>query len=325
MPTRNPSENDALEMAREVLPNPVTAERMLTGLQHFVFEVSGANAATVVVRASRHADLNVAQGAVYWSQLLRPRGVPLPEILHADLSMESHAFPFLILERFQGQDLGKVVNTLSVDALRELARQLESVQDKVTGLPPGAGYGFAQRLDGPFRHDTWGDLMARHIGRRRPSVDSNSFVQEALVDRAEVIRDRLQPYFTSVRATPFLHDITTKNVIMNGPRLSGIVDVDDLCFGDPLFLLGLIRMGLLAHHRPMLYADIWLELLQPDNTQKVALDLYTGCFALAFLSQIGKQANRSKPQDVEPSEIAHLESLADHYLKRAADQTQTWM
>jgi hypothetical protein len=37
----------------------------------------------------------------------------------------------------------------------------------------------------------------------------------------------------AIRATPFLHDTTTKNVIVTHDGVvSGIVDVDDLCFGD---------------------------------------------------------------------------------------------
>ena len=45
-----------------------------------------------------------------------------------------------------------------------------------------------------------------------------------------VMRDRVD----AVAATPFLHDTTTKSVIVTPEgTLSGILDVDDLCFGDP--------------------------------------------------------------------------------------------
>ena len=48
-----------------------------------------------------------------------------------------------------------------------------------------------------------------------------------MVSAARAELDALSP-------VPFLHDTTTKNVIVTPEgSFSGIVDVDDLCFGDP--------------------------------------------------------------------------------------------
>ena len=42
------------------------------------------------------------------------------------------------------------------------------------------------------------------------------------------------PTLEAVPPLPFLDDLTTKNVLVDGGRLSGVVDVDVVCFGDPL-------------------------------------------------------------------------------------------
>lgn len=44
-------------------------------------------------------------------------------------------------------------------------------------------------------------------------------------------------YTSEVKPTPFLDDTTTKNVIINDGKLSGIVDVDYVNFGDHLLTL----------------------------------------------------------------------------------------
>ena len=74
----------------------------------------------------------------------------------------------------------------------------------------------------------------RHICRSKSAV-------AAIMSKAQVELDALPP-------TPFLHDTTTKNVIVTpAGSFSGIVDVDDLCFGDPRYAVALTSAALLAH------------------------------------------------------------------------------
>jgi hypothetical protein len=50
--------------------------------------------------------------------------------------------------------------------------------------------------------------------------------------------------FDRIAPTPFLHDTTTKNVIVTSEgHFSGIVDVDDLCLGDPRYPAALTQAG----------------------------------------------------------------------------------
>jgi aminoglycoside phosphotransferase len=57
-------------------------------------------------------------GAVHLSGLLRPRGVPLPAILAEDIRAE---FPWLLLERLPGTDLGAVISHLAEERLGAIA------------------------------------------------------------------------------------------------------------------------------------------------------------------------------------------------------------
>ena len=172
-------------MAKEVLADPVRVARFPTGSQHFVFEAVSGQGAEAVVRISRRADLGLAQNSVYWSDRLRPLGIPLPELLHADLSMARHPFPFVILERLPGRDLGFVVGGLSRDELHDLARRLAALQAIVTSLPPGRGYGFTPRMEGPFPDVRWKDSIATSLTRSRQRIREAGVVSEYHVDRVE--------------------------------------------------------------------------------------------------------------------------------------------
>ena len=309
-----PNEKMARAMAGEVLAQPSRAARFPAGLRHFVFEVTGARGQTVVVRASRREDVGVVRDALYWSARLRPLGIPLPEVLHADVTLACHPFPFMVLERLPGCDLGSVIGDLGHDEQRRLARRLAALQTVVADLPPGRGYGFASRLEGPFPHASWQDVVAGELARSRRRIRAAGILDENHADQLEAASERFASYFAAVRPTPFLHDITTKNVIVEGTCLSGIVDVDDLCFGDPLFLVGLIRIALLANGHSAAYADAWLEVLRPDRDQRAALDFYCAIFCLNFMGELGHRFNRARPMTVEKAYIERLEGLLQRYL-----------
>ncbi len=309
-----PDQEAATAIAREVLAGSVEVARFPTGMQHFVFLATSHGKQEVVVRISRRDQLELARDALYWSQRLRPLGVPLPEVLLADMTMERHPFPFLILERLPGRDLGFVVDRLSRDELSGLARGLARIQAIVTALPPGSGYGFTPRLEGPFPHRSWKSSIEADIARSRQRIREAGIVREGHADLVDAACESLADYLLSVPPTPFLHDITTKNVIVGGVRLSGIVDVDDLCFGDPLFLVGLIRMALLANGHNSAYADAWIEVLRPCRDQRRALSFYTALFALNFMGELGHRFNRQEAAPVEASYVERLQALLEGHI-----------
>lgn len=309
-----PDELTATVMAEEVLADPAHVARFPTGLKHFVFEATSLRGGVVVVRISRREDVDVARDSLYWSDRLRPLGIPLPRILHADMTMERHPFPFVILERLPGRDLDFVVDCLSHDELRSLARHLADVQAIVTDLPPGRGYGFSPRIEGPFSHVSWNGSIAASLSRSRKRIRDAGIISESNIDRVAEASDNLATYFASVQPTPFLHDITTKNVIIDDTRLSGIVDVDDLCFGDPLFLVGLIRMALLANGHTAVYADAWVEVIRPGKEQRAALNFYTALFCLDFMGELGHRFNRAEAVPAEQTYVELLQGLLDRYL-----------
>jgi aminoglycoside phosphotransferase (APT) family kinase protein len=313
----DPEPHDAAAIAAEVLgASAETAVRFPTGLRHFVYDVKLVDGRHVVVRISRRDDVEAARGAICWSSLLRPKGVPLPELLHADLSMTRYAFPVIVLERLPGDDLGIVYGRLSRLALRAVAERLAAIQAIVTALPSGRGYGYATSYDEEFPHASWGEAVAASITRGRSRIRAAGVVNEDVVDAVEAAAGRFAGYFARIEPVPFLHDITTKNVIVHEGRLSGIVDVDDLCFGDPLLLLGLIRMALLAQGLDPFYVEQWREIMRPDAEQTAAIDLYTALYCIDFMSELGQRFNQAAPVTADAAYLARLRIIMAQLLGR---------
>ena len=81
-------------------------------------------------------------GALYLSELLRRRGVPLPAILAADVQAER---PWLVLERLPGTDLGAVIAGLSDSQLDRIAASVVQAQVITANTGTAGRYGYAIR------------------------------------------------------------------------------------------------------------------------------------------------------------------------------------
>lgn len=103
---------------------------------------------------------------------------------------------------------------------------------------------------------------------------------------------------------PFLHDTTTKNVIVSPEgAFSGIVDVDDLCFGDPRYVTALTLAAVTAFAGPVHYVDAWMSLA--GHVDDRIFRLYVAMFLVGFMSEHGQAFNGNQP----PSSRADRESL----------------
>jgi hypothetical protein len=280
-------------------------ERFPLGLAHFVYEVRLASGRALVVRIGAPGSAEVFAAAARWSARLRPIGVPLPELFAAGTA---EGLPYLVLERLPGADLGLVYPTLSADEKRGLARRVAEIQACVGALPEGRGFGWVLDPAGPFAFATWSDVLRGSLARSRRRIERAGLVSGDPVGAVERAAAGLADYFASVRPRAFLDDTTTKNVIVERGRLSGIVDVDVVCYGDPIFPVALTRTALLNEGFALDYTDAWCEALRLSSAQERALRLYTALFCADFLAEIGGRFNRAEAIAFEPERVERLRS-----------------
>ena len=154
------------------------------------------------------------------------------------------------------------------------------------------------------------ELTRQHLGWQKFDGAAQQVLRDRLQERAAermlpgpllaLARDR-------PRAVASLHDTTTKNVIVTPDgRFSGIVDIDDLCWGDPRFAAALTLAAIEAFggSHPYVAAWIWLAKLRDDRLFRD----YVVLFLPDFLAEQGTAANgnEAKPDTEECARILAL-------------------
>ncbi len=305
----DPAPEEACRLTAEALGvEAIGARRFTTGLHHFVYDVTLADGRTVAMRMTRPREARFMRSAVALSRQLRPLGVPLPELLAADVEAP---FPWMLLERLPGRDLGEVIADLSPTQQRAVAEHVVAAQ-KTAALTRTAGrYGFSATPEGaPFAR--WSEVIAAAIERSRSRIASAGLFDLPVIDPLVRKLSRFRDDLDVVAATPFLHDTTTKNVIITDDgAFSGIVDVDDLCYGDPRFVPALTHVAL--RDVPVDYADYLMQAAgwADDHLYR----LYIAVILLDFMSEHGQRFNDNEPA----SSPGARQRLFAHYERALAD------
>jgi len=269
---------------------PVEVCRFTTGSQHYVFEAKFADRAPVVVRMAAEHGRSALAGAYELSNLLRPLGVPLQRIIAEGLN---HRFPHLVLERFPGTDLGHVIGDLSDASLETIAAKVARAQRATARTASARRYGYAV-TPAQAPRDRWSQVLLDNLSRSRKRISAAGLFDVGAVDAVETMVVGARAELDAFEPIPFLHDTTTKNVIVApGGELSGIVDVDDLCFGDPRYVIALTLASLAAFGGPVRYVDAWMK--SAHHRDDRLFRLYVALFIVDFMSEHGQALNDNPP------------------------------
>lgn len=291
----------------------VSAERFTTGSQHFVFDVKTASGKKLVVRVSKPEHRHLVESALYWNETLRPNGVPLPVILAAGLTAE---FPFLILERLPGKDLWQVYAKLSKADKKALSGEMTRLQTIAASLPKARSFGYLESYESVAGCATWFDVFLKYLDRSRQRITKGGFFHPEVVDRIERAARNYEDYFAQIEPIAFFDDITTKNVIINKGKLSGIVDVDWMCFGDRIKTIGLTQTALLASDHETDYIDYWCDAMNLNAVQRKVLNLYSAESCVDFMGELGQTFNKDKPLAVSYKKVGRLFTILDYLLAK---------
>jgi hypothetical protein len=253
---------------------------------------------------------------VFWDEQLKPLSLPTARILHHDLTA---IFPYTILEHLHGKDLGEIFSSLAPAVRQKIARSIAEIQERVAELPKAQGYGYGYSYADPRLEKTWRGVLEEQLTRARQWIRGVGVAPESHVDRVEAALNELDGYLADVPSVPFLHDTTTKNVLVHEDGLVGIVDIDDLCFGDRLYVLSLTHMSLLSSQAPLDYIHAWSEAWNLTPTERRVMRLYTAIHCVGFIGEIGQRFNK-EVAEIDYVRLRHLETTLDDLLRPVAQK-----
>lgn len=309
---RPPFEGEALRLAkRHAGRAPAAVRRFTTGATHFVYEALFSDLPALVVRITRPEWRATCRDAARLSRRLRPLGVPLPALLEDG---SDAPVPYLVLERLEGTDLWAVINGLPHAALRDIAGRIAEAQAIVAATDSAGRYGYAAEPS-QAPHGCWSAVVEANVQRSRERIAAAGLVDPAIVERLARLVAAARGGLDAVPSRPFLHDTSTKNVIVTPDgRFSGIVDVDDLCFGDPAYAAALTLTAILCRAGPATYVEAWLA--RAGRAMDRLFWLYVAVFAVDFLAEQGQDFNGNQPPS-SPDERARLAALFEDAAARS--------
>lgn len=271
----------------------ISASRMQTGDQNFVFAVNTIDSEYVIrMTDSDHKQKFVA--AIYWQKKLIPLGVPLAEFIKTDLEGRYSPFPALLMKRLSGDDLVNVYPKLTDADKRDLAKEIIKIQALASKMPEGPGYGITDSYEHAHEFKTWYEFLIQRLHLFKDHVTANKVFDPDKISKVISIAENMNEELSSTPATPFLWDASERNVLVHNGIITGIVDVDELCFGDPLFVIALTSASLELEGLDTVYTDYWAELLHLDANAQQRLAFYRLFYTVAFMRKHSIQTANSK-------------------------------
>lgn len=259
-------------------------ERMKTGEQNFVCAVK-TDRAEYVIRMTTHNYKSVFKSALYWQKKLISLGVPLAKFIQFDLVGKYSDFPALLMPRLFGNDLCNVYSKLTDINKKNLAKEMIKIQSATNALPLAAGFGIAANYEQNFKFQSWYDFIIYNLKRYVTAIEKNKVIDINSAKETLLLAKSLEKHVRAIEPKPFLWDASERNVLIYEGKIAGIVDVDEICFGDRLLVLGLTSIGLRSEGNDDLYVQYWAEGLQLDNQEQQCLILYQLFYCLAFMSK----------------------------------------
>ena len=287
---------------------PTEIIRNTVGLAGYVYTVV-INDTKYVIKISD--DINLILGSTYWLNEVKDFDIPTPCVIAENLSNAPYYF---VMSFIPGKDLGIVYSSLSKNEKKIIAKKIIGFQKEIKKLPMAKGFGSLNSYE-DFENIcvSWEESLLNDINRAEEAIIKNGIFSVEYVLKLKQIMPNFREYFNGIKPEPFLDDITTKNVLINEGKLSGIIDLDWISFGDEVLFLGLVTMALLSMNADLDYADYLKDEMNLNEMQEQALKFYVLMFCVIFMSEKGMCFNQTEPMKVSEEEKMLLQEIFNSY------------
>ncbi len=261
---------------------PLTATHMTFGHNSITYDIRLPNR-NVILRTNKNT--HVFAKTEWNLTILAQLGLPVPHVLATDVTQEKYPFAYMMLEKIPGRDLRYELPTMTHAQMTRVAEQTVTFQHKVATLPLGNGFGYVP-IGEQSAFSSWIELLQYEMNKSTHNA-SNEFI-DRWSTRLTHIFSRFEPYLAQVQPTCFLDDVTTKNVIVLNGELQGLVDFDCVCYGDPLWMIGLTKTAIVSDigTEALFYADELCRIWGLTDEQRNIVNFYAVIHALEFMERL---------------------------------------
>ena len=199
-------------------------------------------------------------------------GIPVPELIESGYMQ---GFEYLVMTYIKGRDLGIVYPELLPEDKQAIAQRLVEIQQKASGF------------QGFHKQEPWQNTIYELLDTAEERIKSAGYFEMEKVEFVRREAQRMEKYFKEVQPSAYLDDISTKNLLIEGGKVSGIVDLDEIGYGDRLTYIALMRVALLnMGFDDSLCGDI-LRGMDADAGQRRAELFYSLLYCVDFMGERG--------------------------------------
>lgn len=256
------------------------ARQSLTHSGNAVFRVVLADRETVVLRVSpRPRTFAYTQHNL---SALAALGLPVQSVMAAGPTDAGGSF--IILNWIPGRDLIYELPQMNAAQTAAVAGNVVDYQKRVGTLPMSKAFGWAP-IGRSAATATWSAVFGPAASETESTHD-NPAPLERLRGRLRALRRSVEPYFATIRPVCFLDDLTTKNILVEDGVLRGIIDVDFVCYGDPLMSVGTTLASIAAEvgDAGRHYGDELVRCWAPSAAGRRAIRFYAALWLVGFVS-----------------------------------------
>ncbi|MCP4356857.1 MAG: phosphotransferase [Chloroflexi bacterium] len=131
--------------------------------------------------------------------------------------------------------------------------------------------------------------------------------------------ENLSGYLAAAETAAFLYDLNVRNVLVNNGRVTGVIDVDETWYGDPLLAIGRGKCILLTMREDTDFITHWSQFLKLSDNQLTAVDFYALLYSFRFMGTLGQTLNGNYSLQTDPRTAPILTVIADKLLERLKD------
>lgn len=272
---------------------PLKIERMVTGICNEVY-IAEYPDRKVVVRMNTEA--RKLLGTEKNINLFKSLGIKVSNILASDYTKTDIPFAYQVLTYLEGKDLGQVIEFMTDDELRDFARETANIFKKLSTIPTNGKFGWVG-ADENSTIDSWAKIIkADKIEERNKKTE---VVGDDLVKKEKELYQKYLSYFNSVKSTMYFDDMSSKNILVHDGKFAGLIDLDDLMYGDPLETVGAIKTSWYGTHYGEVYANAVQDELNLSIEQRKMVTVYAILNRILWLSEKGIKFNENTSTEID--------------------------
>ncbi|PIR03591.1 MAG: hypothetical protein COV59_05375 [Candidatus Magasanikbacteria bacterium CG11_big_fil_rev_8_21_14_0_20_39_34] len=268
---------------------PQKITRMKSGICNEVYSIKITDR-EVIIRLNKEND--EMKGSEKYIPLFRSKGIKVPEILASDYSKKFVPYYYQIQSKLEGDDINRVIATLSSTQLRVLANEIANIFKKLLVIPTNGKFGFVYGSHKNLKKTLTLDIR-KNLKTAIQWGNSTGILDSDMVTKILGIFEGNKKYFDTCASRFYYDDMSSKNILVYKGKFNGLVDLDGVAYGDYLETVGRIMASWYGTKYGKIYTDAVMEKLKLSQKKRKIVLVYAILNRFFWMCENGIQFNQN--------------------------------